>query len=70
MDYYNGLIFRGYLQGVPRAVLSGVHFEDGAAIRRCAIENNITMFTSLDTVRALLDVLEEICARVSTIDAD
>ena len=53
-----------------RAVLSGVHFEDGAAIRRCAIENNITMFTSLDTVRALLDVLEEICARVSTIDAD
>ena len=53
-----------------RAVLSGVHYEDGAAIRRCAIENNVTIFTSLDTVRALLGVLEEICPRVSTIDAD
>ena len=50
-----------------RAVLSGVHYEDGAAIRRCAIENNVTMFTSLDTVRVLLDVLEELTVKVSTI---
>ncbi len=42
-----------------RAILSGVHYEDGVAIRRCAIENNVTMFTSLDTVKVLLDVLEE-----------
>ena len=37
-------------------------------IRRCAVENNVTMFTSLDTVRVLLDVLEEITMGVSTID--
>ena len=42
-----------------RAILSGIHYEDGVAIRRCAIENNVTMFTSLDTVKVLLDVLEE-----------
>ncbi len=42
---------------------------DGALIRMCAVENNTTMFTSLDTVRALLDVLEEITLRISTIDA-
>ena len=50
-----------------RAVLSGVHYVDGAAIRRCAIENNVTCFTSLDTVRVLLDVLEEQTIRVATI---
>lgn len=50
-----------------RAVLSGVHYQDGAAIRRCAIENNVTIFTSLDTVRVLLDVLEELTIKVSTI---
>ncbi|MBE5846929.1 MAG: carbamoyl-phosphate synthase large subunit [Lachnospiraceae bacterium] len=50
-----------------RAVLSGVHYEDGAAIRRCAIENNVTIFTSLDTVRVLLDVLEEQTIKVATI---
>ena len=50
-----------------RAVLSGVHYVDGAAIRRCAIENNVTIFTSLDTVRVLLDVLEERTIKVSTI---
>ena len=50
-----------------RAIFSGVHFEDGAKIRRCAIENNVTIFTSLDTVRVLLDVLEEITIKVSTI---
>jgi len=41
---------------------------DGAKIRQCAVENNITMFTALDTVRVLLDVLEEITITVSTID--
>ncbi len=42
---------------------------DGSEIRRCAIENNTTMFTSLDTVRVLLDVLEETTLRISTIDS-
>ena len=38
-------------------------------IRRCAVENNVTMFTALDTVRVLLDVLEETTLTISTIDA-
>ena len=42
---------------------------DGFAIRSVAVENNITVFTSLDTVRVLLDVLEEITFSVSTVDA-
>ena len=41
---------------------------DGIQIRRAAVENNVTMFTSLDTVTVLLDVLEEITVGVSTID--
>ena len=52
-----------------RAILSGVHYEDGAAIRRTAIENGVTTFTSLDTVRVLLDVLKETTLTISTIDA-
>ena len=61
----------GYVSYVinTRAVLSGVHYGDGVAIRRCAAQNNVTMLTSLDTVRILLDVLEEITFSVSTIDA-
>ena len=42
---------------------------DGLQIRRCATENNATIFTSLDTVRVLLDVLEETTLTISTIDA-
>ena len=42
---------------------------DGHEIRRCAVENNITMFTSLDTVRVLLDVLEETTLCISTINS-
>ena len=43
---------------------------DGYDIRSCAVENNITTFTALETVRVLLDVLEEISFTVSTIDAE
>lgn len=42
---------------------------DGHMIRRAAAENNATMFTSLDTVRVLLDVLEETTLTISTIDS-
>ena len=61
----------GYVSFVinTRAVLSGNHFGDGLAIRRCAAQNNITMLTSLDTVRMLLDVMEEVTMNISTIDA-
>ena len=43
---------------------------DGYDIRRIAVENNVTTFTALETVRVLLDVLEEISFTVSTIDAE
>ncbi|MBE6779118.1 MAG: carbamoyl-phosphate synthase large subunit [Ruminococcaceae bacterium] len=61
----------GYVSYVinTRAILSGVHYEDGVAIRRCAVENGVTLFSSLDTVRIVLDVLEETTNKVSTIDA-
>ena len=42
---------------------------DGVMIRRYATENNVTIMTSLDTVRVLLDVLEETTLTISTIDA-
>ncbi len=45
------------------------HTTDGYKIRTLATDNNITMFTALDTVRVLLDVLEETTLCVSTIDA-
>ena len=61
----------GYVSYVinTRAIMSGVHYNDGVAIRRCAVENGVTLFSSLDTVRIVLDVLEEITNKVSTIDA-
>ncbi|MBQ2013566.1 MAG: carbamoyl-phosphate synthase large subunit, partial [Peptococcaceae bacterium] len=42
---------------------------DGAQLRQIATEYNVTMFTSLDTAKALLDVLEETTLTISTIDA-
>ena len=41
---------------------------DGSLIIRCAVENNIAIFTALDTVRVLLDVLEEITLGIATIE--
>ena len=43
--------------------------KDGYEIRKLAVETNTTMFTSLDTVRVLLDVLEDITITISTIDS-
>ena len=42
---------------------------DGYKIRMYATESNVTLFSSLDTVRVLLDVLEETTITISTIDA-
>ena len=60
----------GYVSYVvnTRAILSGLHYGDGAAIRRCAAQHGVAMLTSLDTVRMLLDVLEESTLKISTID--
>ena len=49
---------------------AGDSHSDGSESRRAAVDNNVTMFTSLDTVKVLLDVLEEITLGVSTIDAE
>ena len=50
-----------------QSLKSGVHQEDGIAIRRCAVQNGVNMFTSLDTARILLDALEEVIPEISTI---
>ena len=63
------VIRAGYVSYIlnTRAILSGVHYDDGVAIRQCAIANGVTMFTSLDTVKILLDVLEDLIPRISVI---
>ena len=48
---------------------SATRHNDGIEIRRLATENNVNIFTSLDTVKTLLDVLEETTLCISTIDA-
>ena len=62
----------GYVSYVinTRAILSGLHFGDGVMIRRAASESGAALLTSLDTVRMLLDVLEEMTLGISTIDAE
>ena len=52
-----------------RRIDSADQASDGIAIRRLATDNNVSIFTSLDTVRVLLDVLEETTLTISTIDA-
>ena len=66
------LIRSGFVSYVinTRAVSSGTHSQDGASIRRCAIENGVTIFTSLDTARIVTEVLEEMTISVSTINAE
>ncbi len=62
----------GYVSYIinTRAILSGIHYEDGVEIRRCAVQNGVTMFTSLDTVKIVLDVLEETMPGISTVNSD
>ena len=64
-------IRQGYVNYVinTRDLHSAGGLSDGHEIRQCATENNVTIFTSLETVKVLLDVLEEITLRISTIDA-
>lgn len=52
-----------------RDIGASVQESDGQKIRRLATENNLTIFTSLDTVKVLLDVLEETTLTISTIDS-
>ena len=61
---------KGYVTYVinTKDINAKTHETDGYQLRRCAVENNITMFTALDTVRVFLDVLEEMTITISTID--
>ena len=70
-DIYTS-ISRGHVNYVINTIDLNQHNTrlDGYEIRRAAVENNVTIFTSLETVRVLLDVLEEITLGISTIDAD
>ena len=64
-------ITQGYLSYIINTRDLGGESEetDGVQIRKLATENDVTIFTSLDTVRVLLDVLEETTLTISTIDA-
>ncbi len=64
-------IRQGYIAYVinTRDIGAMGQMSDGHKIRQCATENNVTIFTSLDTVKVLLDVLEETTLTISTIDA-
>ncbi|MBQ2780858.1 MAG: carbamoyl-phosphate synthase large subunit [Clostridia bacterium] len=64
-------IRQGYVTYVinTRDVNAASLSSDGHAIRQCAVENNVTIFTALDTVKVLLDVLEETTLGISTIDS-
>ena len=60
---------QGHIAYVINTRDPGANQADGFEIRRIATEYNVTMFTALDTVRVLLDVLEETTLTISTIDA-
>jgi len=60
---------QGHIAYVINTRDPGDHENDGAQIRQVATEYNVTMFTALDTVKVLLDVLEETTLTISTIDA-
>ena len=63
-------IRKGYVNYVISTRELGSHTEesDGFQIRRCAVENNVAMFSALETVKVLLDILEEITLCISTIN--
>ena len=60
---------QGHIAYVINTRDPGANPNDGIQIRQIATEYNVTMFTALDTVAALLDVLEETTLTISTIDA-
>jgi len=60
---------QGHIAYVINTRDPGADSKDGAQIRQISTENNVTIFTALDTVKVLLDVLEETTLTISTIDA-
>ena len=64
-------IKKGYVTYVINTSSEGISTNnDGKIIRRAAIDNNVAVFTCLDTVKVLLDVLEEITMGISVIDKE
>lgn len=61
--------YMAYIINTSNIASSEKTTNDGHEIRRLATENNVNIFTSLDTVKVLLDVLDETTLRISTIDA-
>ena len=60
---------QGHIAYVINTKDPGADPSDGQQIRQIATEHNVSLFTALDTVRVLLDVLEETTLTISTIDA-
>jgi len=60
---------QGHIAYVINTKDPGSEGNDGTQIRQIATEYNVSLFTALDTVRVLLDVLEETTLTISTIDA-
>ena len=60
---------QGHIAYVINTRDPGSNASDGLYIRQISTEYNVTMFTALDTVKVLLDVLEETTLTISTIDA-
>jgi len=64
-------IKKGYVTYVINTSSEGENpNNDGKLIRRAAIDNNVAVFTCLDTVKVLLDVLEEMTMGISVIDKE
>ena len=60
---------QGHIAYVINTKDPGSNENDGHQIRQIATEHNVSLFTALDTVKVLLDVLEETTLTISTIDA-
>ncbi len=60
---------QGHIAYVINTRDPGSNATDGIQIRQICTEYNVTLFTALDTVKVLLDVLEETTLTISTIDA-
>ena len=60
---------QGHIAYVINTKDPGANENDGINIRQISTEHNVTLFTALDTIKVLLDVLEETTLTISTIDA-
>ena len=68
-DEIPGALRQGHIAYVINTRDPGANENDGIKIRQIATEHNVTLFTALDTIKVLLDVLEETTLTISTIDA-